>query len=126
MSKFRQEIVQTAAVAVAILEDLMYGTAFGLGPGARMDFQKTQTDQLIYSIVDERERQDKKWGPQHHNAHTWMAILAEEMGEAARELGDVPTKLVTESNRDLDDMVHYLMKAEKNARRYLKREYGQD
>lgn len=38
----------------------------------------------IYSdITAERRRQDEKWGDQVHSPATWMAILAEEFGEAA-------------------------------------------
>ena len=43
----------------------------------------------FYEKVDsERVRQDKKWGTQHHNAHEWLAILIEEVGETAQGLND--------------------------------------
>ncbi len=34
----------------------------------------------------ERLRQLKKWGPQHHDLPTWIAILAEEVGELSAEV----------------------------------------
>lgn len=39
----------------------------------------------IHSVLEERDRQDAQWGEQDHDAFTWLAILAEEMGEAAQE-----------------------------------------
>lgn len=35
-------------------------------------------------IQIERNNQDKKWGPQHHNDEKWLTILMEEVGEAAK------------------------------------------
>lgn len=35
------------------------------------------------AIVDERDRQDAKWGKQEHALPTWLAILMEEVGELA-------------------------------------------
>ena len=35
----------------------------------------------IQSILDERCRQERKWGTQSHPAHIWLAILGEEYGE---------------------------------------------
>lgn len=39
----------------------------------------------VNSVLAERDRQDEKWGEQDHDAFTWMAILSEEVGEAAQE-----------------------------------------
>ncbi len=41
---------------------------------------------VLLDIVDERERQDQKWGIQNHLDLTWNAILMEEIGEAAQEV----------------------------------------
>lgn len=39
---------------------------------------------VIYRDIDEeRERQERKWGPQLHSWPVWAAILAEEAGEVA-------------------------------------------
>ena len=34
-------------------------------------------------VKRERKRQIEKWGVQSHNAHEWLAILVEEVGEVA-------------------------------------------
>ncbi len=72
------ELIQVAAVAVAIVEDALYGET-GTGAAAR----------ILDLVAAERERQDSLWGAQHHSASTWLAILAEEVGEAARETPDL-------------------------------------
>jgi len=46
-------------------------------------------DFVFDQIRDERERQDNKWGSQRkHSNEKWLAILAEEFGEAATEVND--------------------------------------
>ena len=45
------------------------------------------TERMIQSLIDvmnERVRQDKKWGEQNHDPITWVAILMEEVGELAQ------------------------------------------
>lgn len=37
-------------------------------------------------VVDERVRQDKKWGKQDHSPIEWLAVLAEEVGEYSQEV----------------------------------------
>ncbi len=39
---------------------------------------------ILQAVSDERDRQDAKWGVQRHEANMWLAILMEELGEAAR------------------------------------------
>ena len=42
----------------------------------------SKTNEIVYNkIMDERERQNQKWGVQEHGAFVWLAILAEEVGE---------------------------------------------
>lgn len=36
----------------------------------------------LQDVLDERARQDAKWGVQNHNPAVWAAILGEEVGEA--------------------------------------------
>jgi hypothetical protein len=38
------------------------------------------------AIEAERERQDKKWGPQNHDDLYWLGILMEEVGEVAQHV----------------------------------------
>lgn len=44
----------------------------------------TDLRQIIQQILDERERQDAKWGEQNHDDYRWLAILTEEVGELAQ------------------------------------------
>jgi NTP pyrophosphatase (non-canonical NTP hydrolase) len=37
-------------------------------------------------VLEERGRQDHKWGQQDHHPAVWMVILLEEVGEAAKEI----------------------------------------
>lgn len=42
---------------------------------------------ILNSIVDERVRQDEKWGDQsEHPATFWYAVLGEEVGEVANAI----------------------------------------
>lgn len=41
---------------------------------------------VMRDVARERQRQDSKWGPQNHHPAWWMAILMEEVGEAAQEV----------------------------------------
>ena len=38
---------------------------------------------VLRDIIAERLSQEQKWGPQNHKQIVWLAILAEEFGEAA-------------------------------------------
>ena len=52
-----------------------------------MDIQ-ISTLAVLGMIAEERERQLDKWGLQHHSNTRWITILAEEFGEAAKEVCD--------------------------------------
>ena len=43
-------------------------------------------DKMIDQIVAERTHQDSKWGEQNHDDYVWLAILSEEVGEAAQAI----------------------------------------
>ena len=45
--------------------------------------------QAADDVAAERARQDAKWGEQNHAPSGWIVILAEELGEAAREAAAV-------------------------------------
>lgn len=51
------------------------------------DYLEEMTAMLhaIRCVTDERGNQLQKWGVQNHAPIEWMAILAEEVGEAAKE-----------------------------------------
>ena len=40
---------------------------------------------ILLELIDERNRQNKKFGTQNHSPIEWIAILTEEVGEAAKE-----------------------------------------
>ena len=40
------------------------------------------TKKVLDEILEERVRQDQKWGQQNHDPAWWMTILGEEFGEA--------------------------------------------
>ena len=42
----------------------------------------------FYEVLQERTKQDAKWGQQDHDDFKWLSILAEEFGEIARGLND--------------------------------------
>jgi len=49
---------------------------------------------VIDLIIDERRRQDKKWGEQNHDDWHWLAILTEEVGEVAKAMLDLNPKQI--------------------------------
>jgi hypothetical protein len=71
--RYLEELVQVAAVAVAMIEDHLCGVA-----------DRTVLAEVITAVSVERQRQDAKWGPQHHGPAEWLVILMEEVGEAAQ------------------------------------------
>lgn len=114
-AKLRAELIQVAAVAVAIVQDLdndttaLDGDAIGI---------------VLQQVEYERERQEDKWGPQHHTPEEWLAILAEEVGEAAREVRfDLA---YTMEAVHVHNMFSTLALAEKDARSFLKERFGPD
>lgn len=44
------------------------------------------TFHVVDEVLEECARQDAKWGEQNHMAPEWLAILAEEFGEVAKEV----------------------------------------
>jgi len=82
---FKDELVQVAAVAIAILTDLEQGSTLlynGIG-------EQTNAHRTAMTLVQmERLSQEHKWGSQHHTAFEWLAILGEEFGEACQAAVD--------------------------------------
>jgi hypothetical protein len=48
----------------------------------------TNQDLIVEEVRYERRRQDGIWGPQNHEPATWVMILTEEVGEAAKDACD--------------------------------------
>lgn len=46
----------------------------------------TFTVQVTCEVLDERQKQDAKWGEQNHSPAEWLAVLTEEVGEVAQEV----------------------------------------
>lgn len=76
----RDELIQVAAVAIAIVQDLDTGST-------EMDSGYIGT--VLGEVANERDRQEAKWGKQHHHPHSWLAILGEEVGEAFQAANDI-------------------------------------
>jgi NTP pyrophosphatase (non-canonical NTP hydrolase) len=55
----------------------------------------------IDRVVDERRRQDEKWGPQAHGHEVWLTILTEEVGEVAEAILDYRFKPSPETRAHL-------------------------
>jgi NTP pyrophosphatase (non-canonical NTP hydrolase) len=45
-----------------------------------------EQDIAVCDVIAERYRQDAKWGEQNHSMEWWLAILMEEVGEAAQAI----------------------------------------
>ena len=45
----------------------------------------SETVRATRMILQERKRQDDKWGQQDHDLGVWMEILTEELGEMSKE-----------------------------------------
>lgn len=97
LENFRTELIQTAAVCAAIIEDIDNGVAnhnqiISVDTSAEHGEGSHHTYHAGWKVLDEisaeRDRQDEKWGPQHHDLAFWMSILGEEVGEAFKALND--------------------------------------
>lgn len=47
---------------------------------------RRSTNRALAQVSLERDRQEAKWGNQHHEPERWLAILAEEFGEVAKDV----------------------------------------
>jgi hypothetical protein len=55
-------------------------------------------DIAVAVVLNEREKQDKKWGEQNHDIATWLEILGEEYGEICK--ADLEYKFSSNSIND--------------------------
>lgn len=51
---------------------------------AKREFETFIQNRVIADVIDERKRQEEKWGQQNHEPYTYLAILIEEVGEYAQ------------------------------------------
>lgn len=113
----RDELIQVAAVAVAIVQDLEYGSTV-----IAVSDKEATLGHVLMEVRDERFAQEAKWGPQHHSSIEWLAILAEEVGEAAKEVDWLKENGSLNFNRTKAK----LLRAENHARLALKERFGPD
>lgn len=45
-------------------------------------------NRALSSVIDERKRQDEKWGIQDHDPTVWVGILGEEFGEFCQAVNE--------------------------------------
>lgn len=115
MGREIEELVQVAAVAVARLEDAMFGSANAVketGVSASM-----QVDLALGMVRDERLAQDAKWGPQHHDSVEWAIILLEEFAEYAGEI--LPLCGPEDVSHGAWDLLKHVYDTENDAREWL-------
>lgn len=78
----------------------------------------TFTGVVLEAVRDEREKQDRKWGEQNHDPARYFAILAEEVGEVAKEVveytflevssklpQDLPSVIAEQEKRLMEELV---------------------
>lgn len=60
--------------------------AYGLPPHTNHASGNSAWLPAVSDVLDERGRQDRKWGEQNHAPTVWLAILTEEVGELAQTI----------------------------------------
>ena len=79
-------LFNVSGIAFAWLESLSLGPP----PFTAPSIESTNPFDLVRLVIDERHRQNTKWGGHHNRADqpldTWNRILTEEVGEVAKEL----------------------------------------
>ncbi len=61
---------------------------------------------VLAEVSEERERQDAKWGQQNHRLPMWIAILVEEVGEAAQvSLSDQHGESLADQDKAREELV---------------------
>ena len=116
----RKELVQVAAVAVAIIRDMDTGST-------RLEaMDELMADGEVFATVaKERLRQYKKWGNQSHNPVEWLIILMEEFGEASSVVQQMVPDFYPEENtitprhEDARMVLAYASSMEARARKWL-------
>ena len=114
-SNYRQELIQVAAVAVAMVEAHDNDSA-----------DRTGTVDILGEVLDERVEQNKKWGAQGHSEPVWLCILLEEVGEAITEIAGTAGKLSDLPERHGRLLVSLMqgMQAGASAKQFLERNLG--
>jgi NTP pyrophosphatase (non-canonical NTP hydrolase) len=61
------------------------------------------TKQVLFSVKNERTRQNALWGKQRHSLGKWLSILGEEFGEVAEAMQPL-MGLTTTKETDANDL----------------------
>ncbi len=121
MSKDIDELIQVAAVAVAMLEDDRFGQAHA---GMQISIDWYQIDDVFGDIAWERAQQDQKFGVgRHFTKLEWAMILAKEIGQWASELNrtkDTWDVMIPDPHGDAALVLDMLSQVEGVARRWIK------
>ena len=56
------------------------------GIGFTKKVRMSNQEKIVKEILAERDRQDRLWGVQDHEAFKWVAILLEEVGEYSKDV----------------------------------------
>jgi len=120
MSKDINELIQVAAVAVAMLEDNRFGQAHA---GMQISTDRHQFDYIFDELAWERAQQDQKFGVGRHLTKLeWAMILAEEIGEWAGEVKSIKNMLndgTPDPDGDAALVLAMLSRVEVIARRWI-------
>lgn len=58
-------------------------------------------EKIIKKVLEERKRQDQKWGEQNHNAPVWGMIIGEEYGEMCKAINEFGFNPTPETEQDI-------------------------
>lgn len=118
MSRYKDETIQVAAVAAAMLEDISFGEA---NFERKLPSGQKQGKPVLAAIGFERQKQDEKWGAQHHDPFAWLMILMEEVGELIEEVVMATPPLDWHPNkaREAQEILWMVRLAGDRARRWL-------
>ena len=107
----RDEAIQVAAVAVAMVTDGDEGsTLITIG---------NPQNRVLLEVYGERIFQENKWGTRHHDPEVWMMILAEEVGELAQEVLNDHHGAMSDTSMEIAGSLTHLISAGLLAKAWL-------
>jgi hypothetical protein len=60
-----------------------------------------RTNEVLQSVLNERKRQDSKWGVQDHSLDRWVTILGEEFGELCEAVLETGFSFSSKSSEEM-------------------------
>ena len=67
----------------------------------RCEVGESSKKKIIDDVIDERVRQDEKWGEQDHSAYVWSSIIGEEYGEMCKAINEFGFNPTPETEQDI-------------------------